>query len=492
MLFTKSLKAKRLKIYNKKSQGQEKSTMKKLLYFFMALSALGVLQINISGCAQILAPTGGLRDSIPPKLISADPKEFTTNFKGDHITLNFDEYIQLDNIQQNLTVSPTPKTLPNINYKLRSVTIKLKDTLKANTTYSINFGNSLKDLNEGNPFRKYTYVFSTGSYIDSLEYSGKVFSAETGKADSTLQVFLYRDAPDSAIEHRRPDYISNLDSSGNFSFSFLPPGTYKVYAIKDGDGSKTYNSTSELFAFLNKPVAINLDTPDDTLYFYQQEKEKPRSPSTTTIKSKNLKDIKLKITSAVSTDRQDLNKPFSIDFNVPLKTKDLSKILLTDTLFQRIPIDSVRMDSTNTNLKLYSTWIEDSNYKIIVPKDFALDTLGNSLARADTINFQTKKNSDYGSLQLQFTNLDLSQNPVLQFIYNGNIVNSYPLISLSWSRELILPNEYEFRILYDLNKNGKWDAGNYHLKIQPERVIGVKRKFTVRPNFHGDYDIDLK
>lgn len=464
--------------------------MKQVIYYLIFLFAVTIVQIHIIGCAQVLAPTGGARDSIPPKLINANPPERTKNFTGKKITLNFDEYIQIDKLQENLNVSPTPKINPLIDYKLKTVTIKLKDTLIPNTTYAIDFGNAIKDLNEGNPFRKYTYVFSTGTFIDSLEYSGKVLLAESGKIDSTLQVYLYRNAPDSAVEKRRPDYISKLDSSGNYKFSNLPGGQYKVYALKDGDGSKTYNSKFETFAFKDSPVIINMHTLSDTLFAYVEEKEKPKSPGIAP-KGKLVKDIKLKIINSSSNDNQDLLKPLLIIFNIPIKSFNKNSISLRDTSFNNSPIDSIKLDSTNKIITVHTHWDEDAHYLLLIPKDFATDTLGNMMAKSDTIKFKTKKKSEYGSLKLHFKNLEMDKNPVLQFLQNNEVIKSYPLISADWSMELITPNEYELRILYDKNKNGKWDPGNYRLRIQPEKVIGINKKISIRANFDSDVDIEL-
>lgn len=153
--------------------------MKRILYLILLIIIILKVTVLISGCAQIIAPTGGPRDSLPPKLISANPALNATNFTGNRIILNFDEYVQIQDLQQNLLVSPTPKNTPYIDYKLRTVTIKLRDTLEPNTTYTINLGNSIRDLNEGNQIKDFRYVFSTGSTIDSLQFSGKVQVAET-------------------------------------------------------------------------------------------------------------------------------------------------------------------------------------------------------------------------------------------------------------------------------------------------------------------------
>src|SRR6266487_781689 len=178
--------------------------MKKIIFFLLVIITISELQVKLSGCAQIVAPTGGLRDSIPPVLVTANPKQGTINFTGNRITLSFNEYVIIDQLRENLLVSPTPKKDPNIDYKLKTVTIKLRDTLEPNTTYTINLGNAIRDLNENNPIKNFTYVFSTGKVIDSLEFSGNVQLAETGKTDSTLLVLLYKNLEDSAVIKEKP------------------------------------------------------------------------------------------------------------------------------------------------------------------------------------------------------------------------------------------------------------------------------------------------
>jgi hypothetical protein len=120
------------------------------------------------GCANIIPPEGGYRDSIPPVLVKASPPDSSKQFKDTRITLTFDEFIVVDNTHENLIVSPIPQTDPLVESKLRTVIIKLKDSLQPNTTYTLNFGNAIKDNNEGNVAKNFTYIFSTGTTIDSL------------------------------------------------------------------------------------------------------------------------------------------------------------------------------------------------------------------------------------------------------------------------------------------------------------------------------------
>src|ERR1700722_20009581 len=167
------------------------------LSFFLMSSIVIINFIGGSGCAVIVPPTGGPRDSIPPKLISALPHDSMVNFTSYRIVLNFDEYVNLDNVQQDLIISPSPKRNPIIDFKLRTVNIKLKDTLLPNTTYSFDFGKAIKDVNEGNVLKNFVYVFSTGPYLDSLEFGGKVVVAETGKKDTSLIAILHKNLDDS-------------------------------------------------------------------------------------------------------------------------------------------------------------------------------------------------------------------------------------------------------------------------------------------------------
>ena len=123
---------------------------------------------------------------------------------------------------------------------MNTITVKLKDTLEPNTTYTLNFGNAIKDVNEGNILKNFTYIFSTGTYIDSLELRGKVLLAETGETDTTLTVMLHTNKDDSAVVKEKPRYIAKVGRQGNFDFQNLPPETFYLYALKDEGGTHRY------------------------------------------------------------------------------------------------------------------------------------------------------------------------------------------------------------------------------------------------------------
>jgi len=443
-----------------------------------------------SSCAQVGTPTGGPRDSIAPVLISADPALKTINFKGNRIVLTFDEYVDVQDVQNNVLVSPFPKINPQVSFKLKTVLVKLRDTLKENTTYAINFGNAIRDNNEGNPYKNFTYVFSTGNTIDSLQVSGSIIMAENGKIDSTLSVLLYRDAVDSTVENRKPDYLAKLTGDGKFTFTNLAKGTYKIYALKDGDGAKTYNSKIEAFAFYDTDIKVEDTTTMATLYAYVEEKEKPKSANAPTTAAKAT-DKKLKYTTSLTTMQQELPTNLDLTFNHPLKTWDGSKIRLADTLNKTLSGTRLALDSTGKILSISTIWQEETRYNLLIDKDAVTDTLGSLLAKSDTLKFVSKKAADYGSLTLRFTNYKADKHFVIQFVKNEEVVKSVSLISAAWSDRLITPGEYELRILYDDNNNGKWDPGDYHKKLQPERAITLDKKLTIKANFDNEREIKL-
>ena len=453
-----------------------------LLVAGMAVYAISVVE---SGCAQIGAPTGGPKDTIPPVLLKAEPKDSTLNFKGNKIVLTFDEYVQLINAQQTLLVNPTPKINPNVDYKLKTVTVKIRDTLEPNTTYRLDFGNSIADNNEGNPYKNFSYIFSTGSYIDSLKFRGKVTLAETGKADSTILVFLYKNPDDSAVYKQKPRFVARVDSAGKFMFYNLPGGVYHIYALKDESGQRTYTRNDELFAFSDSAVIVSDSVKPIELYAYYQEKPltKPKTSSAAPEK-------KLKYTTSLNSGKQSILDSLIITFNNKLKNFDSSKIQLTDTLHNAYNA-SVSLDTTGKIITLKNKWLDNTDYRLVISKDFATDTLGVGLLKSDTVKFKTEKETDYGSIIINFKNLGKYKNPVLQFVSNNVVVKSYPLTSGSLNVKLFNPGSYDLRILEDMNNNGVWDPGNYHLKIQPEKVFSIPQKFSVRANWDNEKDIVL-
>ena len=443
------------------------------------------------GCGQQVPPTGGPKDSIPPKLLMALPDYKTTQFKSDKIILTFDEYVSLDNPFEKVTFSPVPKYNPVVESKLKTVTIKIKDTLEENTTYRIDFGESVRDINENNILRNLNYTFSTGSYIDSAYLTGNVIIAESGKIDSSIIVVLHRNLDDSAVAKEKPRYYSKLKGDGSYIFSNLKPGRYNLFAIKDNDGGKKYDQVSELIAFLDKPLEIGRDTIAKLFAFEEfLEVVTPKKP---TVASSNKKDEdkRLRLINNLDANKQDILGDFLLTSIHPLKTFDSGKIRLYDKTFKINQSLKISRDSTNKKIMLSHKWVEGAEYNLVIEKDVATDTMDNKYIKTDTIAFSAKRTSDYGTVKIKIDNLDTSSNPVLMLKKDNNTYFKQRLVQKNYSIPLILPGDFEISILFDSNKNGKWDTGNYWKKIQPERVVARKETFNVRPNWENELSIDL-
>jgi len=473
------------------------TVMKKTLSVYFSLFIIFISAIFIitsSGCANIIPPGGGPRDSLPPVLIAAAPKDSATNFAGNRITLNFDEFVEIQNAFENILVSPTPNNIPIISSHLRNVTVRIKDTLEPNTTYSINFGNALRDVNEGNIYKDFTYVFSTGRTLDQNTLSGKVILAETGKIDTTLIVVLHHNLEDSAVAKEKPRYIAKLDGKGNFTFRNLAAGTFALYAIPN-EFSRHYDDTTKPFAFADSAISTTQNTPI-TLYAYQLAKKdtaaKTSKPQNANTKDKNKQEKQLKLQSNLESGRQGLLNNLELTFSQPIKTFDTTKIVLANKDFAPVNNYTIAADTNKTRFTIVYNWPPNTEFNLLISKDAFADSAGLTLAKNDTIKFSTKANEDYGLVRLRFRNLDLNKNPVLQVVQNDKIIESSPLTTPEWLRKLYNPGEYDLRILYDDNKNGKWDPGKFYgVHKQPEVVITINEKLSVRGNWDNEKEITL-
>jgi hypothetical protein len=467
--------------------------MKKLFLFFLIIIALAKIVVLTTGCATIIPPEGGPRDSLPPVLLRANPDDSSRNFTDKTIVLSFDEYVDAENYQQELIVSPIPSNVPTVTRKLTTITVKLRDTLEPNTTYSLNFGNTIKDVNEGNVKKNFTYIFSTGSYFDSLEFRGNVLLAETGGTDSTLTVMLHKTNIDSAVINDKPRYVARLDSMGNFRFKNLPPDTFYLYVLKDESHTYRYMDKTQLFGFWDTAVIINGNTKPVTLYAYAGKEEvAKKAPAATTGRSSRA-DKRLKFSTNLQNNQQDLLDKLIFTFETPLKNFDSSKVHFTrDTTFTPVTGYSWEKDTTLKIVKLNYAWQEGVAYDIRLEKDFATDTLNQQLLKPDTISFKTKERKDYGKLTIRFRNLDLTKNPVLLFVQNNEVKKSFPLTSTTFTQALFPPGEYTLRILNDENKNGIWDPGEFFGKRkQPELVKPIQRTINIKANLDTPFDIDV-
>ena len=245
----------------------------RLLYIPIAFLFL----LSFVDCAKKGTPSGGLKDTIPPIIVRSNPENYTTNFTGNEIEIRFDEYIKLKDIGKELIISPPMKFTPIITPLSTSKTLKIKllDTLKPNTTYSFNFGNSIVDNNEENKFDYFKYIFSTGSYIDSLKLSGKVRDAQLIAPEIPTTVMLYEvneTFTDSIIYSEKPTYITvTKDSTGTFELSNLKEGKYLLLALKEKNNDYIFQPQNDKIGFVTEFITL----PTDSTYTLTLFKETP-------------------------------------------------------------------------------------------------------------------------------------------------------------------------------------------------------------------------
>ena len=248
--------------------------MQKKLSNFIFIITVSAFLIN---CANRGTPQGGEKDKEPPKILKSVPENYSTNFKGKEIKIYFDEYVKLKNLQKQLIISPPMKTQPEISpltSASKYITIKIFDTLQPNITYALNFGQSVVDNNEENPYPFYRYVFSTGDYIDSLTVKGEIFDAEKLKPEEFVSIMLYEidsTYTDSIIYKETPKYITNtLDSTTTFSLENLKAGTYKLLALKDENQDNKFQQQIDKIGFLEDFITIPTDSTFNLTLFKEE------------------------------------------------------------------------------------------------------------------------------------------------------------------------------------------------------------------------------
>ena len=203
----------------------------------------------ISSCARMGSPDGGWYDDDPPHVIGCSPDDKATNVTSKKIYIYFDEYIKLEDATQNVIVSPPQLEMPEIKAQGKRIVVALEDSLKPNTTYTIDFSDAISDNNEGNPLGNYTYTFSTGEQIDTFEVAGYVVSADKLEPIQGISVGLYNDLSDSAFRTKPMLRISRTDEGGHFVIKGVAPGEYRAYALQDADGDFKFSQKSEMIAF---------------------------------------------------------------------------------------------------------------------------------------------------------------------------------------------------------------------------------------------------
>lgn len=384
-------------------------------------------------CAQRGTPTGGPKDITPPELTRAEPPNLTTNFTGQKIRLYFDELVKLKDIQKQLIISPPLKNAPvlsPIGNANKYVEITIKDTLEPNTTYTFNFGQGIVDNNEENPKSFFTYVFSTGDYIDSLELTGVVKDAFNKKADDFVSVMLYKidtSYTDSTVYKRPPNYITNtLDSAVIFKLNNLKEGKYALFGIKDATGNNLFDQKTDKIGFVRD--TINL--PTDSIYLLNLFKEIP--------------DYSIAVPSMEASNRISFGY-YGDGTNISIET--ITEI--PDTV--RTKISKEREKDT---LNFWFTPYEMDSLLFVITNE--------SLKVKDTFKVKNRK-VEFDSLKIS-----MSQNGNIEMDKPINLLSNTPLVSFD-STKIKLMDKDSVEIAYKLKLDTLENLLNFNFKIDPDQ-----------------------
>ena len=229
---------------------------------------LAVAVLAVASCAKMGQPDGGWYDETPPRIVRTTPEDQGVNVKGKKINIYFDEYIKVDNPTEKVVISPPQIEQAEIVASGKKIVVELKDSLRPNTTYTVDFSDAITDNNEGNPLGNYTYTFSTGDHIDTMEVAGYVLNAQNLEPIKGILVGLYDNLSDTAFTKEPMLRVSRTDSRGKFIIKGIAPGDYRIYALQDADNNYVFSQKSEQIAFTHDIITPSFkpDVRQDTVW----------------------------------------------------------------------------------------------------------------------------------------------------------------------------------------------------------------------------------
>ncbi len=503
-----------------------------------------ILILLFNACARVGRPTGGDKDVTPPKLLKSIPANEATNFKGQEIILEFDEFVTLKDPVKNILISPPLENQPVITplgIGTKRLKIKFQDSLNPNTTYQINFGESIADFNEGNKLNNLQLVFSTGPEIDSLSLQGKVNAIHFAKKPENILVGLYQAAgfTDSIVYKQKPYYVALTETDGHFQFKHLKAGDYRIVALADENRDYKYQQGKESIGFVDNVISV----PQDSVVNLNLFKEYPvlsieditqKSRQHVVVKFKGHPDsLRVSVKSPVQRQQHFVDKDQwhlwyqsdedSIKLEIPLVHHRIKKYnrkrsdekdslqVIIKAKGRISPLDSViisanmpivktdsskiRLLSDSTSVAFHLQQLQNGNFEVNFEKElgksYQLRLLPEAVTgftgqiQQDTLtaNVKIPKADTYGKLILHLNNT-LQKPLFIELLKNHKIVRKTRTQSSSdFVLPYLTPGKYTLRIVVDTNKNNRWDTGNYLQHLQPEQSIETGKMIEIRANW---------
>ncbi len=570
--------------------------------------------VIISSCANQGMPTGGPRDTIPPVLVSTQPRYKSLNFRGDEIRLTFDEFIIPDQVAEILVISPPLEKRPTILTRSKTLIVRFNERLRESVTYSLDFKNSIVDNNERNPYENLRFSFSTGNILDTLRVAGKVVNGFNLEPVEKTLVVLHKNLHDSAVYRHRPDYIARTDNEGLFLFDNLAEGKYHIFALTDMNNDLMYNEGAEQIAFHDSIIVPSaeyhaepdtLSTGADSLlvaghiHFYpgpvylRQFTEKIFDQFLKTFKrdsrfrctfvfnesvrnsfalqliddktddwyllepNQNFDSLTVWITDTTLTakenitmelsymqldslnhsfiekdtvvlqftereidtrkrrrDREeeeeeiepvpqftwstnisstafDLNRDILITSPQPVAWFDSTAVTLFrtgDTLKTPLSFRFARDTLAWRTYRLSFPWVSETGYTLEIDSAACRNIYGITSHKLLS-NFKTRSRDYYGIINLDITGVE--GQILIQLLENNNAETFITQKEINEDQRVTFdylpPGKYRVKVVYDDNRNGKWDTGSFQDKIQPERVSYINEVIRVRSNWDSNF-----
>ncbi len=492
---------------------------------FICLILLFFFYTMLCSCASPKAPQGGPKDTTSPKPLKISPKNLSTNFNAKKIVIEFNEFIKLQNQFKEFSISPEQEKAPVLKARLKRLEITFQDSLEKNTTYTLNFGKSIVDVNESNELKNFSYIFSTGSMLDSLSISGKVINAISMKPEPETLVFIIPKNKDSIFGKKRPSIYTLADSAGNFKLTNLKKDTYKIYALKEKGGDKIYQQSIDEIGFMKDSLVLEKNVDSILLSVFKE------IPSVLKIIDKKINNngiININLNKKLINPELTILEPKNLDadkFVKVNKTKDSLKMWLPklnfDSLkislkdqgkeFEQVKITRQKRDTYNTEIKVLDNLEGQNlnptkplklyfNYPIKNLETSKIQLLEDSIPRND---FKMTKDSldkltyniTYWWKEKEEYILKIKENAITGFLENknkeilkkfklGNLSDygtlhlnvSLPDTNINYIIELLNENRNVVLSNFYLNKNKKITFSNYKSGIYFIRVLYDENK----------------
>lgn len=481
------------------------------------LSFVIVFVLLAGSCAKMGSLTGGPTDEAPPKVLNSDPDNYTKNFDGQKIEINFNEFIQLNNINQELVVSPPLENRPDVRLKGKSILIELENELRENTTYTFNFGSAIKDNNEGNELTNYEFVFSTGDYLDSLSIGGEILRAfNLEPPEEPVVIMLYDKLYDSIVYKEIPVYIGKSDKEGTYRINNLKADTFKLFALNDVNNNFLFDLPNEQIAFLDTSVIITpeffskIEEADSLVLDSIPETLTDTIPISDTVNIINLDEDSLMIeTEKPAPDRiyvdlflftEDSESQFLSDYNRKTRRRiDFSfNIVVTDSFSFRSlkpPSQDWYLKETDEEQKEFVLWIVNDevirmdSIKMLM-NYIVKDSMNQKVWKEDTINFTYREpaRSEEEDEEKELMQIETIRNKaILDLNATSRFISETPVNNIDTSHiefYKTVDDTLEFREPYDIYKDSlnirtvifdkEWEGeARYHFIAYPGAFMDV-------------------